>query len=232
LSEQNANVDEGSRLLDLVRAFAIRPAEARRIVAQYRKRTIKEHQNEDEWQRQERIADQIIARYARLAALVGGGTSLTGVVPGLGTAVAATGGTALDSVTCIKLQADLCFCLAEAFEYDLTSEDARNLATLVAAGATLERADARGVVQFASRAGVRLLHRYVRKAALRTAKELLAKAALALAGGALARSLPFGLGAIVSSYTSFARTRRTGQQAKQWFLLDRSMAQEAGLGKA
>ena len=138
----------------------------------------------------------------------------------------------MNTVACMKLQVDMCFCLAETFEYDITREDARNLALLVAAGATLEKADLEGVVKFASQAGVRLLKRYVRRAALQITTKLFEKVAIAFAGQALAKSLPFGLGVIVGSYTNYARTRRTGQQATQWFLLDRSMTQEAGLTQA
>jgi hypothetical protein len=212
----------GSRLLSMIQTIVISPAKAKRIVAQYRTQAPKDAKR----QQQERIADQIIVRYARRAAVVGGGSSLPGVVPGIGTVVAATGGTAVNTVACIKLQVDMCLCLAETFDYDITREDARNLAFLVAAGATLEKADLEGVVRFASQAGVRLLKRYLQRATLQIAQKLFERVAIALAGQALAKSLPFGLGVVVGGSTSFARTRRTGRQAKAWFLLDRSLDEQ------
>jgi hypothetical protein len=205
----------------MIQAIAISPAKAKAIVAQYQRQ---DHKG-TRWQQQERISDQIIARYAKLAAIAGGGSSLPGVVPGVGTVVAATGGTAMNAVACMKLQVDMCLCLAETFGYDITGEDARNLAFLVAAGATLERADLEGVVKFASQAGVRLLKRYLRRAALQITQKLFERVAVALAGQALAKSLPFGLGVVVGGGASFARTRRTGRQAKAWFLLDRSLGE-------
>jgi hypothetical protein len=218
MSDQRSDQASSSRLVDTIQAIAISPAKARAIVDQYRR----QRHADDRHQQQAWIADRIIARYAGLAAVVGGGSSLPGVVPGVGTVVAATGGTAMNALACIKLQVDMCLCLAETFDYDITQEDARNLALLVAAGATLEKADLEGLVQFASVAGVRLLKQYLRRGAVQIAQKLLERVALALAGQALAKSLPFGLGVVVGGGTNFARTRRTGRQAKAWFLLDRA----------
>jgi hypothetical protein len=218
MSDQRAEGSSSSRLLSIIKAIAISPPRAKEIVAQVWGQNAL-------WQPREQIADQIIDRYARLAAIVGGGSSLPGVVPGVGTVVAATGGTAMNVVACIKLHVDMCLCLAEAFDYDITHEDTLNLALLVAAGATLEKADLEGTVKFASLAGVRLLKRHLQRAALHVAQKLFERVAVALAGQALARSLPFGLGVVVGGGASYSRTRRTGRQAKAWFLLDRALAE-------
>lgn len=130
----------GSRLLKIVEAVAINPVEAKKIVEQYRKQSYKKHPNDTECQHQERIADKIISRYSKISAMVGGATALTSIIPGLGTILAATGGATADAVTCMKLQVDMCMCLAETFGYDVTSEDARHLSFLIAGGGTLEKA--------------------------------------------------------------------------------------------
>ena len=46
----------------------------------------------------------IISNYSYYAAFIGGSTSLTGVIPGLGTAVAISGGASADAITCMKFQ--------------------------------------------------------------------------------------------------------------------------------
>jgi hypothetical protein len=207
--------------------MSISPATAKEIVARYWEQSENAHRKESRWQHQERVSDQIIARYARLAAVAGGGSSLPGIIPGLGTVVAATGGAAMNIVACTKLQVDMCFCLAQTFEYDVAAEHVRSLALLVAAGATLEKADLEGAVRFASQAGVRFLQRQAKRAALRAAEKLFAKVASAFAGNVLGKSLPFGLGVAITGGTSYARTKRVGRQAKDWFLIDRTLPQEA-----
>lgn len=227
MSDERSQESSGSRLLSTIQAMTISPAKAKEIVARYWEQSENAHRKDSRWQHQERVSDQIIARYARLAAVAGGGSSLPGIIPGLGTVVAATGGAAMNVAACTKLQVDMCFCLAETFEYDLTAEHARSLALLVAAGAELERADLEGAVKFASQAGVRLLRRYAKRAALRAAEKLFARVASAFAGNVLGRSLPFGLGVAIGGGTSYARTKRVGQQAKDWFLIDRALPREA-----
>jgi hypothetical protein len=227
VSDRQSQESSGSRLLRTIQAMSISPAKAKEIVTRYWEQSESAHRKDSRWQRQERVSDQIIARYARLAAIAGGGSSLPGIIPGLGTVVAATGGAAMNVAACTKLQMDMCFCLAETFEYDVTAEYARNLALLVAAGATLEKADLEGTVKFASQAGVRLLQRYAKGTALRVAEKLFARVASTLAGKVLEKSLPFGLGVAIGGGTSYARTKRVGRQAKDWFLIDRTLPQEA-----
>ena len=57
--------------------------------------------------------------------MVGGATALPGIIPGLGTAVAMVGGATADSLVGMKLQVDMCMCLAAVFKYDITSEDGK-----------------------------------------------------------------------------------------------------------
>ena len=83
-------------------------------------------------------ANRIIRRYSWLAASSGGATALAGVVPGLGTAVAALGGGLADTPVCMKLQVNLCICLAAVFGYDVASEDMRHLAYLIAAASAVD----------------------------------------------------------------------------------------------
>ena len=107
-------------------------------------------------------ADKIVGRYSRLAALVGTATGLPGVIPGLGTAVSMVGGATADSLVCMKLQVDMCVCLAAAFNYDITSEDGKHLAFLIAATGSAQRAGVKVGAQVSSKAGVRVIRQYLK----------------------------------------------------------------------
>ncbi len=158
--------DDGGRLLKAVQAVAISPKNAKEIVSNYREQV--KAQNKDMNAREEDglIADKLISRYAKLAGGVGGGSALSGVVPGIGTAVAALGGGAADAVVCMKLQVDLTMCIAEAYGYDLNDEDAQHLSFVIAATGSLEKAGVAWGGQVASKAGVRLVRQYLKGATL------------------------------------------------------------------
>ena len=218
--EKSADTED-SALLKFIQRWAISPDDAKAIVRKYRQQSDLAFPDDDASVHQERVADKIIARYAKLSAMSGGATALTGVIPGLGTAVAALGGGLADTATCMKLQVDMASCLAEAFGYDLHKEDARHIAFLIAAGGAIEKAGETVGVKIASEAGVRLLRSYVKGATLQALKEFFRRVGIIFTRKALERAIPFGIGVVIGSGANYALTRYIGAQAKEWFVLDR-----------
>jgi hypothetical protein len=214
----------GSRLLKAVEAIAISPAEAKKVVQTYFGQSRKKYPDDFDWQHQDRVADKIIDGYARFAAMVGGATALAGVIPGIGTAINLVGGAATDVTICMKLQVDMCMCLAETYGYDLQHEDARYLAFLIAASGTLEKMGATTGVRLASKAGVQLLREYLRGAALVAVKKLFNRLGIVFTRKALEKALPFGVGVATGIIANYVLTRFVGHQAKRWFVLDRRYA--------
>jgi hypothetical protein len=213
--------DDGSRLLKFIQKWAISPEDAKEIARKYRQQAESKYPSEAAARHQERVADKIIARYAKLSAMSGGATALTGVVPGLGTALATLGGGIADTAICMKLQVDMTCCLAEAFGYDLNKQDARELAFLIAAGGALEKAGEEIGVKLASKAGVRLLRQYLKGATLQAIKAFFRRIGIIFTRKALEKALPFGVGVFIGSSANYALTRYVGAQAKEWFVIDR-----------
>ena len=223
MSENNLpERDDESRLLKAVEAIAISPKDAKHIVAQYRKQCDKKHPGLSEHERQERVAKKIVKRYSKVAALVGGTTALAGVIPGIGTAVALVGGAATDVAVGMKLQVDMCMCLAEAFDYDISSEDAKHLSFLIAAGATIEQAGVEGAVQVGSKAGVKLLKEHLKGATLIAVKEAFKKVGITFTRKSLEKAIPFGVGVALGSSGNYGLSRYVGKQAIDWFVIDRN----------
>lgn len=210
--------DDGSRLLGLVRAAAIKPADAKNIVAKYRGQL--EDKGLSAQQIAEEVADKIIARYCGLAGLSGASTGLIGAVPGLGTIAAASLGATTDIVASMKLQVDMCMCMAAAFGYDIDSEDAQHLTYLIALGGSLEHAGKPIVTKLASEAGVRMLRQYLKGAALQAIKEFFKRLGIVFTRKALEKALPFGIGAVVGGGANYALTKYVGHQARKWFVID------------
>lgn len=209
------------RLLKAVQAIAIAPADANAHVARLRVQSEKDHPTDPERAHQERVADHLISWYANLTAMSGGLTGLSGVIPGLGTAIAILGGGAADIAIGIKLQVDMCMCLASNYGHDLNEPDARHLAFLIAAGSSLEKAGVDTGVQIASKAGVNMLRQYLKGAALQAIKEMFQKLGLVFTRKALEKSLPLGIGVVLGAGGDYALTRYVGGRAKAWFALNR-----------
>jgi hypothetical protein len=213
--------EQSDRLLKAVQTVAISPADAKALVARLRAQSKKERPDESDPEETERIANHIISRYAKLAATAGGVTALTGVIPGIGTAIAMVGGGLADAVVGMKLQVDMCMCLAETFGHDLLQPDAVHLSFLIAAGSSLEKAGVEAGVKVASKAGVNMLRQYLKGTALQAVKELFKKLGVAFSRTALEKAAPFGIGVVLGASGDYALTRFVGAQAKKWFLLDR-----------
>jgi uncharacterized protein (DUF697 family) len=222
MSEDNTTPPgDGSRLLKAVEAIAITPSDAEMLVNQYWIQSKKKHPNDRYNDHQERVAKKIVKRYARLSALVGGGTALAGVVPGIGTAVALFGGAATDVAIGMKLQVDMCMCLAENFGYDLTSEDAKHLSFLIAAGGALEQAGSEGAIRVGSKAGVKLLKEHLKGATLVAVKEAFKKVGVTFTRKSLEKAIPFGIGVAIGGSANYGLTRYVGREATTWFVIDR-----------
>ena len=218
----NENEEDGSRLLRAVEAIAISPRDANSIAERYLQQSRDRFPDSESWDHQLRAADKIIGRYSRLAAYFGSATGLPGIIPGLGTAVAIVGGAAADSLVCMKLQVDMCMCLAAVFKYDITSEDGKHLAFLIAATGSAQHAGVEAGVRLGSKAGVRMLRQYLKGAALRAVKQAFKRVGVTFTRKAVEKAIPFGIGAAVGGVANYGLTRYVGHQAKQWFVIDQT----------
>ena len=218
--------DKESRLLKIVEAIAISPEDAEAIAEQYLNQSRSKYPNDSEWEHQLRAAKKVIRRYSQAAGMVGGASGLSGVIPGLGTAVAVVGGATADTALCMKFQVDMCMCLASVFGYDIRSEDARHLVFLIAATGSLERAGVEAGARLGSKAGVRMLNEYLKGAALQAVKHAFRRVGVTFTRKAVAKAIPFGVGVVIGGGANYGLTRYVGRQAQEWFVID-SKAQES-----
>ena len=178
----NSSQDGGARLLQAVEVIAISPEDAIAIADQYVVQSRQRFPGDSEWNHQLRATNKIVGRYSRLAMMVGGASALPGIIPGLGTAVAMVG-RAADSVVCLKLQVDMCMCLAAAFKYKIASEDNKHLAFLIAATGSVQRAGVGTGATLGSKAGVSMLRQYLKGGTLQAAKQAFRRFRLLLGYG-------------------------------------------------
>ncbi|KAA0943728.1 hypothetical protein FQ186_20875 [Pseudomonas sp. ANT_H14] len=211
--------DNGSALMKLVEAIAITPKDARELVAQYESQVSKAQPDASDERIQTLVIDKIIERYSKMAAVSGGATSLAGVIPGIGTAVAMVGGSAADVSLCMKLQIDMTMCLGIAINNKMSNEDAKHMSFVIALCGSLEQMASSGATNVASKAAVRVVSEYLKGATLQTIKQLFKQEGINFTKAAVSKAIPFGVGVVIGTAANYALTRYVGSVARDVFLL-------------
>lgn len=139
------------------------------------------------------LADLLIKNKCRQAGAVGGITSGTSLIPGLGTVASLTFGVAADIGLTFKMQAELVIEIAAAFNHPLAPEEKRNVVLLVTGMSA-------GANQLLSKAG----------------RQIAEKASERLATKAAAKAIPM-LGVVAGAGINMASTYVIGQRAVAYF---------------
>ena len=223
---QIANKVDDNLLYDTVKKMAMAPEKTKQVVAMMRENAKKSHPSFSEEKITKTVAKSIIDKYCWLATVSGGATGLVGVIPGPWTLACAAGGAISDIAICMKIQVDMCMCLAETFGYDITTVDAQNLSFLIAGGTSIEKATAETVTKIGSKAGVRMIHTYLKGAVLQTIKEIFKKIGITFTRKALEKAAPFGIGVVIGGTANYLLTKYVGAQALKWFDADLKIRKE------
>ncbi|MGI4794439.1 MAG: EcsC family protein [Janthinobacterium lividum] len=226
MTEAQTKDDDGSTLLSIVQAIAISPAKATKIVNQYKKAGRKTNPKVTDEELERIVSNKIINTYSTYASLSGGITALPGIIPGVGTIMAAVGGGTADLTACMKIQIDMTMLLATNFGWDLTDHDAMFMTMLIAVSGGLEKLGVQTGAPVASKAGVKMLQMYLQGAALIAVKEFFKKFGITFTRKALEKSIPFGVGVVAGSGLNYALTDYVGNQAVKCFTIERKMRQE------
>lgn len=213
--------DYDSGFLRFLMDFCISPSDAKKQASNARRQAEGRRPGEADHEYSHRVAndaaERIIRRYASLTSVSGGLVGLASIVPGAGLITAAAGLGVADYAVCMKLQADMCLCLAECFGYDVSDEDIRHIALLVAACAALDKFGVGEASRIFGKAGVNVLRQHLKGAALMSVKAAFRQVGVTLSRKSLEKALPLGIGVVVGSGSNFALTRYVGAQGKSWF---------------
>jgi hypothetical protein len=214
MMEETDDKIEPSRLQKAVEAIAITPDAATKLVDEYRSRfESKFNRAPDSIEDKRKIAARVIDRYSKISAAVGAAAAIPGVVPGIGTAIAVIGGGAADLAASLKIQIDMCMCLVEVFETEMSSEDKKHLAFVLALAGSVEQLLSNGGKEAVEKIAVKLVYQYLRGPALVTIKQLFKKAALTFTQKAAAKVIPAGIGVVFSGSANYVLTRIVGRVA-------------------
>ncbi|ROS47903.1 hypothetical protein [Frigoribacterium sp. PhB24] len=208
----NAGDIEPSKLQNFVEAIAITPKDAERLIHGYRSSFEATYGRPPETlQDKARIAKRIVGRYSKLAAATGAAAALPGVIPGVGTALATVGGGLADLAASLKLQIDMCMCLVEVYQSELSGEDKKHLAFVLALAGSAEQMAANGGKIAVEKTAQKLVLQYLKGPALTTIKQLFKKVAIDFTQKAMAKAVPLGIGVVFSGTTNYVLTTVVGK---------------------
>ncbi|RDK09151.1 EcsC family protein [Cupriavidus lacunae] len=161
--------------------------------------------------------EKIISNYSYFAAFSGGATSLAGVIPGLGTAVAAFGGATADAALCMKYQIEMVMAIASVYEHDILQEEEKRLCLMIAGLGTIGEAAKEGGKALTSKAFVKMTKEYLKGATLQAVKEIFKKVGITFTRKAVEKAIPFGVGVIIGFSANKGLTWYVGTKARDFF---------------
>ncbi len=187
--------------------------ESLRLLASYREK-YGDKLTEEEIRR--KAANKIISNYSYYSAFTGGATSLTGIVPGIGTAIAALGGVSADVVLSMKFQIDMVMAIAAVYGHDIEEEYVQQTSFLVAGIGKLNFAVDEGK-RIGAKAFANIMNQYLKKGSQQAAKEITKKLGIQVSGKALQKAIPFGVGVIIGFTANKTLTWYIGRKARDYF---------------
>lgn len=167
---------------------------------------------------QKLVSKKIISNYSYYAGFSGGTTALSGVVPGIGTAVAIGGGASADLIACMKFQIEMTMALATVYGHDILNEEEKRLCYMIAGLGAINKSAQEGGKTVSSKAFVKLVNTHLKGAALTTVKEIFKKVGITFTRKALVKAIPFGVGVIVGFAANKGLTLYVGSKARDFFI--------------
>lgn len=166
---------------------------------------------------EEYAAEKIISNYSYFTAFIGGATALTGVVPGLGTAISTFGGATADAALSMKYQIEMTMAIATIYGHDITDGEAQRICLIVAGLGTINEAAKEGGKEITKKAFIKMTQQYLKGATLVALKEIFKKVGITFARKSLEKSIPFGVGVVIGFSANKGLTWYVGAKAKDFF---------------
>ena len=165
----------------------------------------------------DKIADKIISKYSSYTGYVGVASALTGVIPGLGTVIAASGGATADAALSMKYQIEMVMALAVVHGHDITLEEEKRLCFMIAGLIVIKDGAKEGINHIGSKAFVKMTQQYLKGASLQAVKEIFKKVGITFTRKAVEKTIPFGIGVIIAYSANKGLSRYVGTKAHDSF---------------
>lgn len=210
-------VEDKPKLLKAIELILAKPENIKAESLQLLEKFKKSNSGKSESEIQQLASEKIISNYSYYAAFTGGTTALTGVIPGIGTAVAIGGGASADAVACMKFQIEMTMALATVYGHNILIEEEKRLCYIIAGLGAMSEAAKEGGKAVGSKAFVKLVQQHLKGATLQAVKEIFKKVGITFTRKALEKAIPFGIGVIIGFSANKGITLYIGKKARDFF---------------
>ena len=216
--------DQGRRLLSAVERIVDDPENLIATVEEQERKTRRDPEGTDAAWR-EAVAESLVAHFSTWSAVSGGATALPGAVPGVGTLVAAVGGSLADMGLMLKFEVEMALCLTHLYGWDIRDERERHLAYLLASVSTHDAQGRGNVLSDLASAEWEAVWKYTPRQVSKFLVAVMTKLAVASTGKGLIKALPL-IGVGVSAGINKVLTQRVGKRCTAELTRRRSMQAE------
>lgn len=204
-------------LLKAVELVLANPNDIRRESAALLEKFRMAHSTKSVERVRELAAKKIISNYSYYSAFAGGATALTGIVPGLGTAIAAFGGATVDAALSMKYQIEMTMALASLYGHNILLEEEKRICMIMAGLGTINEAAKDGGRALGSKAFVKMTQQYLQGSTLQAVKEIFKKVGVTFSRKAAEKAIPFGVGVVIGFSANKGLTWYVGTKARDFF---------------
>ncbi len=166
-----------------------------------------------------KAARKIVSNYSYFTSFIGGATSLTGIIPGLGQVIAITGGSTADVALSMKYQIEMTMAIATIYDHDIEIEEEKRICLIIAGLGAINEAAKEGGKAIGSKAFIKMAQQYLKGSTLTAVKEIFKKVGVTFTRKALEKSIPFGIGVIIGASANKGLTIYVGSKAIDFFRL-------------
>lgn len=213
----STEIVEKPKFLQAVEMVLAKPEDIREESIELLEKIRRVNPKKTEAEIQKIASEKIISNYSYYAAFVGGTTALTGVIPGIGTAVAVAGGATADAVASIKFQVEMTMAIATVYGHNILDEEAKRICFMVAGLGAINEAAKEGGKTLGSKAFISLTEQYLKKGTLTAVKEIFKRVGITFTKKALIKSIPFGVGVVIGFSANKGLTWYVGSKARDFF---------------
>ncbi|XXF78629.1 hypothetical protein P2318_02410 [Myxococcaceae bacterium GXIMD 01537] len=166
---------------------------------------------DDEAAAREAAAREIVSHFSTRTAVSGGLAALPALIPGVGTLAALAGGALADMGLVLKFEVEMALVLSHLHGFDITREEERNIAFLLASVSTYDAKSGGNFFADVVHAEGIAVWKYTPRQVAKLLLTVLSKLALLQVGKSLARAVPL-VGIAVGSSMNKVLTQRVGER--------------------
>ena len=157
-------------------------------------------------------AKDIIEYFSNKTAISGGATALTGIIPGLGTVVAALGGTMADAALSLKYDVEMMMALGVLYDYDIETEAGREMAMALAGLGVIVNFEGKSAQEY-----IKLVSSTLSRNQTVLIAQVFKHVSTLLAKKALGKAIPLGIGVVLSASANKKMSYSLGKNALAYF---------------